>query len=102
VVQYFASSEEALSYGCMRPVFSMSSDRLEVSMNFTYTFTDDPAAELLYGNITWEIPNPHRPSHWVHAEDTCKSGCEEDELNSNQDMRSVAERNLKHSVYSYT
>ncbi|XP_023713684.1 apolipoprotein D [Cryptotermes secundus] len=70
VVQYFASSEEALSYGCMRPVFSMSSDRLEVSMNFTYTFTDDPAAELLYGNITWEIPNPSRPSHWVHAEDT--------------------------------
>ncbi|XP_069669046.1 apolipoprotein D [Periplaneta americana] len=69
VVQYYASSEEALSYGCMRPVFSVSSDRLEVSMNFTYTFTDDPTAELLYGNITWEIPNPSRPSHWVHAED---------------------------------
>jgi hypothetical protein len=73
VVQYYASSEEALSYGCMRPVFSVSPDRLQVSMNFTYTFTDDPAAELLYGNITWEIPNPNRPSHWVHAEDTCKT-----------------------------
>ncbi|KDR12765.1 apolipoprotein D [Zootermopsis nevadensis] len=70
VVQYYASSEEALSYGCMRPVFSVSPDRLQVSMNFTYTFTDDPASELLYGNITWEIPEPNRPSHWVHAEDT--------------------------------
>lgn len=64
-------------------------------MNFTYTFTDDPAAELLYGNITWEIPNPSRPSHWVHAEDTCKSGCEDDKLSSNQDMLPVAEKILK-------
>ncbi|PSN41023.1 hypothetical protein C0J52_19845 [Blattella germanica] len=54
----------------MRPVFSMSPDRLDVSMNFTYTFTDDPAGELLYGNITWDIPDSKRPSHWVHAEDT--------------------------------
>ncbi|KAJ9576295.1 hypothetical protein L9F63_006839, partial [Diploptera punctata] len=70
VVQYYASSEEALSYGCMRPVFFMSPDRLDVSMNFTYTFTDDPTGELLYGNITWDIPEPKRPSHWVHVRET--------------------------------
>jgi hypothetical protein len=57
----------------MRPVFSVTPELMEVSMNFTYTFTDDPDAELLYGNITWKIPNPDRPSHWVHAEDTCKT-----------------------------
>lgn len=68
-------------------------------MNFTYTFTDDPAAETLYGNITWEIPNPNRPSHWVHAEDTCKSRCEDGELNPNQDLRSLAEREQKHGIY---
>ena len=73
VVQYYASSEEALSYGCMRPVFFMSPDKLDVSMNFTYTFTDDPTGELLYGNITWDIPDPKRASHWVHAEDICKT-----------------------------
>ncbi|XP_067009105.1 apolipoprotein D [Anabrus simplex] len=70
IVQYYASSEEALSYRCMRAEFSMSSARLEVSMNFTYAFTDDPAADMLYGNITWDIPSPARPAHWVHAEDT--------------------------------
>lgn len=70
VVQYYASSEEALAYRCMRAEFSMAHARPEVSMNFTYAFTDDPAAETLHGNITWEIPNPALPFHWKHAEDT--------------------------------
>lgn len=45
---------------------------LEVNMNFTYSFTDDPINEQLQGNITWNIPKPEQPAHWVHAEDTCK------------------------------
>nr|CAD7454015.1 unnamed protein product [Timema tahoe] len=72
VVQYYASSEEALSYRCMREVFTMAADRPEVSMNFTYIFTDDPEGEKLVGNITWRIPNGNRPAHWVHAEDSCE------------------------------
>nr|XP_008191233.1 PREDICTED: uncharacterized protein LOC657715 isoform X2 [Tribolium castaneum] len=48
VIQYYASSEEALSY----------------------SFTDDPLNELLVGNITWTVPNPGVPSHWTHSEDT--------------------------------
>nr|CAD7410213.1 unnamed protein product [Timema poppensis] len=70
VVQYYASSEEALSYRCMREVFTMATDRPEVSMNFTYIFTDDPEGEKLVGNITWRIPNGNKPAHWVHAEDS--------------------------------
>ncbi|GLH13613.1 Apolipoprotein D [Gryllus bimaculatus] len=70
VVQYYASSEEALAYRCMRAELSMPAERLEVSMNFTYAFSDDPAAEALCGNITWAVPDAALPSHWVHAEDT--------------------------------
>lgn len=71
VVQYYASSEEALPYQCMRAEFTMSSHLLDITMNFTYTFTDDPLRELLVGNITWTIPNPAEPAHWTHSEDTC-------------------------------
>ncbi|XP_046980605.1 apolipoprotein D [Schistocerca americana] len=70
VVQYYSSSEEALAYRCMRAELSLSPLRPEVSMNFTYSFTDDPDNELLAGNITWEIPDPAMAAHWVHAEDT--------------------------------
>ncbi|KAL3280261.1 hypothetical protein HHI36_017756 [Cryptolaemus montrouzieri] len=69
VIEYYASSEEALSYRCMRAEFSASSPQ-DVTMNFTYSFTDDPINEILVGNITWVIPNPARPAHWVHSEDT--------------------------------
>lgn len=41
-------------------------------MNFTYIFEDDPFKEKLQGNLTWIIPNFETPSHWIHAEDTCK------------------------------
>ncbi|XP_018580094.1 apolipoprotein D [Anoplophora glabripennis] len=69
VIEYYASSEEAISYKCMRADFTMSA--LEsVNMNFTYSFTDDPINEQLIGNITWTIPNPVEPAHWTHSEDT--------------------------------
>ncbi|XP_063243649.1 uncharacterized protein LOC134542954 [Bacillus rossius redtenbacheri] len=70
VVQYYASSEEALSYRCMRAVLWVSPLRPEVSMNFTYVFADDPDADLLAGNITWRVPDPARPAHWLHEEDS--------------------------------
>ncbi|CAH0553281.1 unnamed protein product [Brassicogethes aeneus] len=68
VIEYYASSEEALSYRCMHAEFSMST--LQVTMNFTYSFTDDPINEQLLGNITWTIPDPAQPAHWTHSEDT--------------------------------
>jgi len=68
IVQYYASSEEALAYRCMRAELSVSPESAEVTMNFTYSFTDDPINELLVGNITWKIPSPDLPAHWVHAE----------------------------------
>ncbi|XP_066591335.1 apolipoprotein D [Prorops nasuta] len=68
IVQYYASSEEALSYKCMRAVLSVSPENAEVTMNFTYIFTDDPINEQLVGNITWKIPSPDVPAHWIHAE----------------------------------
>ncbi|XP_012254324.2 apolipoprotein D [Athalia rosae] len=70
IVQYYASSEEALAYRCMRAELSVSTENAEVTMNFTYSFTDDPINEQLVGNITWKIPSPDLPAHWVHAEDT--------------------------------
>lgn len=70
VIEYYASSEESQIYRCMRTVFSLSGDDIEISMNFTYSFIDDPDNEHLYGNITWRIPDLKQPSHWVHAEDT--------------------------------
>ncbi|KAK5649292.1 hypothetical protein RI129_000321 [Pyrocoelia pectoralis] len=70
VVQYYASSEEALPYRCMRANFTMSPSHFEITMNFTYSFTDDPLNEELGGNITWVIPDPMQLAHWKHAEDT--------------------------------
>lgn len=72
VVQYYASSEEALEYKCMRAVLSLSPQGNEVSLNFTYSFTDDPDNDLLEGNITWVIPDQGHPAHWVHAEESCE------------------------------
>jgi len=72
IVQYYASSEEALVYRCMRAELSVSPENAEVTMNFTYSFTDDPINELLVGNITWKIPSPDLPAHWMHAELPCK------------------------------
>ncbi|XP_076238378.1 lipocalin/cytosolic fatty acid-binding protein Karl [Calliopsis andreniformis] len=68
IVQYYASSEEALAYRCMRAELSISDESTEVTMNFTYSFTDDPLNEQLVGNITWKIPSAELPAHWVHAE----------------------------------
>ena len=56
----------------MRAVFTMPADELEVHMNFTYGYVDDPDNEQLLGNITWHIPDPKKPAHWVHSEDSCK------------------------------
>lgn len=73
VVQYYASSEEALSYRCMRAELSLRPEEAEVTMNFTYSFVDDPLNEQLLGNITWKIPSADVPAHWVHAEEpTCE------------------------------
>ncbi|KAK9702940.1 hypothetical protein QE152_g29633 [Popillia japonica] len=68
VIQYYASSEEALPYRCMRAEFTMSPVLIDVTMNFTYSFTDDPINEQLFGNITWTIPDRNIPSHWTHSE----------------------------------
>lgn len=40
-------------------------------MNFTYFYLNDPNNELMFGNLTWTIPNPNTISHWVHKE-ICK------------------------------
>ncbi|KAG4075628.1 hypothetical protein HA402_003453 [Bradysia odoriphaga] len=68
VVQYYASSEEAPVYGCMRSMFRMEQDN-HVSMNFTYVFEEDPFKEPIQGNLTWFIPNFNVPGHWMHTED---------------------------------
>lgn len=52
----------------MRAELLVSPENAEVTMNFTYSFTDDPINELLVGNITWKIPSSDLPAHWVHAE----------------------------------
>ncbi|KAJ6638967.1 hypothetical protein Bhyg_11705 [Pseudolycoriella hygida] len=67
VVQYYASSEEAPVYGCMRSMFTMEDNH--VSMNFTYVFEEDPIKELIQGNLTWFVPNANVPGHWMHTED---------------------------------
>uniref|UniRef100_A0A8D8VL70 VDE lipocalin domain-containing protein n=1 Tax=Cacopsylla melanoneura TaxID=428564 RepID=A0A8D8VL70_9HEMI len=68
VVQYYASSEEALAYRCMQLHFFIPPDSPTMSMNFTYIYTDDPDNDILSGNITWRIPDTQQPAHWVHAE----------------------------------
>lgn len=69
VVEYYASSEESIIYRCMQTLFTLSLD-FSMSMNFTYSFIDDPDNEQLYGNITWHVPDMAVPAHWIHAEDT--------------------------------
>ncbi|CAH2040693.1 unnamed protein product, partial [Iphiclides podalirius] len=77
VVEYYASAEEALSYSCMRAVFT-EDDHVQaadgsvewtpgVTMNFTYRFADDPLGENLLGNITWRV-DLNEPAHWTHSE----------------------------------
>ncbi|XP_041989053.1 uncharacterized protein LOC121740429 [Aricia agestis] len=79
VVEYYASEEEALSYSCMKSVFTQD-DHVQyengtveltpgVTMNFTYRFADDPIGENLLGNITWKV-DLNAPAHWTHAEMT--------------------------------
>ncbi|CAG9787124.1 unnamed protein product [Diatraea saccharalis] len=79
VVEYYASAEEALSYSCMRAVFTQD-DHIAaadgtvewtpgVTMNFTYRFADDPLGENLLGNITWKV-DLNEPAHWTHSEIT--------------------------------
>ncbi|GBP51725.1 hypothetical protein EVAR_96276_1 [Eumeta japonica] len=79
VVEYYASEEEALSYSCMRAVFT-EDDHVQaadgsvewtpgVTMNFTYRFADDPLGETLLGNITWRV-DLAAPAHWTHEEKT--------------------------------
>uniref|UniRef100_A0A2H1WKQ0 SFRICE_033760 n=1 Tax=Spodoptera frugiperda TaxID=7108 RepID=A0A2H1WKQ0_SPOFR len=79
VVEYYASAEEALSYSCMKAVFTeddhvpTADGSIEftpgVTMNFTYRFADDPLGETLLGNITWRV-DLNEPAHWTHAERT--------------------------------
>ncbi|XP_031628484.1 apolipoprotein D [Contarinia nasturtii] len=68
VIEYYASSEEAPEYACMKCNFSISTENAYITMNFTYSFKDDPEMDLLYGNITWIVPNVEIPAHWIHAE----------------------------------
>lgn len=56
----------------MRSTFNVSPDKPEISMDFTYSYMDDPDNELLTGNITWNIPDFGQPGHWVHVETPCK------------------------------
>lgn len=68
ILQYYASSEEAAEYACMKCVFSINEEDKHITMNFTYIYKDDPLKDELQGNITWEIPNFMTPEHWVHSE----------------------------------
>lgn len=73
VIEYYASSEEVEIYRCMRSTFNLSPDVPEISMDFTYSYADDPDNEMLTGNITWNIPSFEMPGHWVHEETPCKA-----------------------------
>ena len=57
----------------MRAELSLHQVTAEVTMNFTYSYTDDPYNEQLAGNITWKIPSSESPAHWIHAEVPCKN-----------------------------
>jgi apolipoprotein D and lipocalin family protein len=73
--QYFASSEEALSYHCMladMAVDMSSGSGVRVTMSFRYSYLDDPLDDVLTGNMTWIVPDEHyHPAHWEHAEQPC-------------------------------
>jgi hypothetical protein len=73
VIDYYASSEEVEIYRCMKSTFNLSPDVPEISMDFTYSYSDDPDNEMLAGNITWSIPSFEQPGHWVHKETPCKA-----------------------------
>ncbi|KAF4522746.1 hypothetical protein B566_EDAN009291 [Ephemera danica] len=70
--KYYASSEEELSYDCMRATLEVLVERsgLEVHMNFSYAYLGDPEHHLLLGNITWVLPDMRQSAHWQHAEVT--------------------------------
>ncbi|CAB0019202.1 unnamed protein product [Nesidiocoris tenuis] len=82
VIQYYATSEEDIIYRCMRASFSHGTESTEnssdgsdwktpqhlIDLNVTYSFVDDPDNEQLTGNITYSIPDPSKPSHWIHSE----------------------------------
>lgn len=34
-------------------------------------YKDDPDKDVLYGNLTWIVPNVTVPAHWMHAEYIC-------------------------------
>jgi hypothetical protein len=99
-VQYYSSSEEALTYHCMRTEFGLSNGNMDMKMRLTYKYSyyyyisnfpspiqifqiaihlisrryaADPNEEVQTGNITWQIPDPMRPEHWRHTEDHCES-----------------------------
>jgi len=72
VVQYYSSSEEALTYHCMRTEFGLSNGNMDMKMRLTYKYAADPNEETQMGNITWQIPDPMRPEHWRHTEDHYK------------------------------
>lgn len=72
MIEYYASSEEVEIYRCMRSTFNLSPDEPKISMDFTYSYADDPDNEMLTGNITWNIPSIEMPGHWVHMETPCK------------------------------
>lgn len=44
----------------------------QITMNFTYLYSDDPDMDMLYGNLTWIVPNVDIPAHWIHAEYICE------------------------------
>lgn len=73
MIDYYASSEEVEIYRCMKSTFNLSPDVPEISMDFTYSYSDDPDNEILAGNITWSIPSFEQPGHWVHKETPCKT-----------------------------
>ncbi|XP_065353482.1 uncharacterized protein Karl [Cloeon dipterum] len=68
--QYFASSEEALAYRCMRGEMNVDSTAagILITMTFRYGYIDDPDDDVITGNMTWVIPDLNHPAHWEHAE----------------------------------
>lgn len=69
VIQYYASSLELPEYSCMRSNFQI--DFEHVSMNFNFTYADDPFHEKISGDLSWFVPNLDVASHWTHMEENC-------------------------------
>lgn len=72
VALYYSSSEETLTYHCMRVEFGLSRGNMDMRMRMRYRYANDPEDEVQTGNMTWQIPDPRRPEHWRHTEDNCK------------------------------